>query len=330
MIKTKKFWVFIIFILIVVVIVIVYLSQSKTKPVIQKTLPSPSIPANYKGKLQIGWNISKENFNFPTSVPALEITPKEITLSMAQNIATAAGFTGSPITAQDTIDGTTYIWTKDSASLIITPKNQKIAYDSNGQVKTINKQIDDESLKVIAENFLTQNMLLPKDSYSFSSFLYLKETSSQQGINPATKNEAEITQVNFSPKNAQFPIFSLNPKNTTAFTQILKDGTVFRSQIILFGNLKPTIETYKIKNYTETGESFGSATLVSLNDGNINLPDIPTGNIGKITITNISLVYLFDSPNKTILSPVYLLSGTTDVQGYGSSINALLYLPAIK
>ena len=86
---------------------------------------------------------------------------------------------------------------------------------------------------------------------------------------------------------------------------------------------------YKLKNYQEVVSSSSNAVLVSLDDGNINIADLPKGAVREILISEIELAYLLESGSTKVIQPVYLLKGKANM-GSAGGINAVMYLPAIR
>ena len=105
----------------------------------------------------------------------------------------------------------------------------------------------------------------------------------------------------------------------------MKDGEILNSEIIFPPTYNITKTKHQIKNYNQFISSINKASLVSLNDSNVNLPDLDENEVEEITITEVRLAYLLDDINSQILQPIFVLEGTT-----ASGLNAILYLPALS
>jgi hypothetical protein len=324
--KKRKIFLIIVFLCLVVSLFIFYLSKKKQEE-ITIPLPTPNIPSLVKGTYPVEVDF-KEGFDFPSKIPLLNLQKGVFPEKTITEIANNLGF-GEPFIANDVFDGKTYVYQGETATLTVSVKNQELNYTLNSIPSFANKQLSDSSLVNLATNFLTENGFVSPDDIQFASFSYLKETAGQ-GLYSVSKEEATFYQVNFSSVVSETTILTLNPQDTPIYVRILPDGTVFKARVIRLGTISESLTQYKLKTYDEVVSEITNATLISLDDGNIHLSDIPEGSIENILISEVRLVYLLDSPTSQILQPVYLFKGKATISGFPSEVNASLYLPAVS
>ena len=222
-----------------------------------------------------------------------------------------------------------YIYQSEKSALTVSLKNQEFDYTLNETPSYINKQLNDTSLVSSARDFLTQTGIVPLENIQFSSIVYFKETSGQ-GLYPVSKEEATLYQVNFSSVIADTPILTFNPLNAPIYVRLLPDGSVSQVHVSLLGTISKSDTEYSLKTYDEVISKINDFTLVSLDDGNVHLPDVSNEEINKISIFSIELTYLLDTPTSETLQPVYLLNGTANISGLSTEVSASMYLPAFS
>jgi len=315
---------------------ILYLVLSQKKPVSENpaAFPAPAIPDYVKGQIIFEFNIDSTNPILPQKVSYLRqslntpIPDEEI-----KKIATNLGFTKEASSINDIKMGPVYFYNNPNNFLTIYPQIRKIKFgpatSSDSRIlSAINKNLTDNAMVAIAEDFLINKVGLPKGGIKFNNFIYLERDPTLELFKETDKNSAQIFQLNFTPSDAIYPILTLNPQQTTIYAQVLKDGTVLNSEVVFPGKLSPSINEYPIKSLEQIKNEADKAVLVSLNDSNINLPDLKEGSVRNITVEKVSLVYLLDKPLAEELLPVFLLEGKASVQGYNNLLNVSLYLPA--
>ena len=294
------------------------------------SLPRPNIPKTYEGEPNLVVEIESNNFDFPKTLPVLNAIPSIISEEESIKIANNLGFNFEPVTVPDVIKGKKHRYSGSDYVLLITLESGLIDYERNlilGEVA--NKQLSDAQIIKTAEEFLTQNGLASSSEIKTLSVSYYEERGGQ-GLYQTTHESATFYQVNFTTSIADTPILTLNPQNSPFFVRVLPDGTILKAHIEKFGEIKEGEGVRKLKDYDELLTSQEEATLISLDSGNIYLPDIPKNSIKLITITEIELAYLKESSASQVLQPIFLLKGTADVSGFPDNIDAILYLPAIS
>ena len=325
----KKRKIFIIISLVILGALIVVSLFLKKEEEVVPPLPQPKIPSLLEGTYPVEIFFEQQDFNFPSVISALKL---EKTLLQNQDVARIAsnlGFTSDPLIMEDVFDGKMYIYRSDESALTVSLKNQEFDYTLNQVPAYINKQPSDTALINTAKDFLIQMGLASSENIHFASFVYLEETSGQ-GLYPSSKENASLYQVNFSSEVDDTTILTLNPQNTPAYVRLLPDGSVFKAHVNRLGTISKSTSQYKLQTYDEVLSNINNVILVSLDGGNIHLPDISNKSIKKISIYSIELAYLLDTPTSEILQPVFLLKGTADISDYPAEVSASMYLPAIS
>lgn len=332
--KTKL----IIFMAIVSIISVIYIvsSQDKTPNKIDKQFINPPELSNYfENELTINHSLNEKDFtNFPKTLPYLKQSPlTPFTKIEMENIASNFGFKISPIEIDDTMDGKFYVWNSDKYSLIIHSQIRKIeitpSFNPTGLIRSsFNKQISDEGYKNLAINLIFEKLNINRDFLKFSGLMYLKTEEGLENYRITTKEGAEITQVNLYTSDGSLPIYSVIPYDSQIYVQFTKDGELLNLKASLFSEYKMSDIEYNIKTFTEVVDTINESVLVSLNDSNINIPDLIPTDIKNINIEKLSLVYLQESFTTEILQPVFLLEGSALISEYNSEVTALFYLPA--
>ena len=150
----------IILLVIIFLISVVYLVTSSKNKESQPTISpaKPNIPSYITGSLPILFNIKKEDFNFPTRLPLISVSPKVISKENAIEISKNLGFKDIPQEFNDINEGIKYYWTSDTHSLVITPKTGTIKYNfaSEEVPNTVNKNLSDAELVKTASEFLKE------------------------------------------------------------------------------------------------------------------------------------------------------------------------------
>jgi hypothetical protein len=325
----KKRKIFIIASLVILGVLIVVSLFLKKEEEIAPPLPQPKIPSLLEGAYPVETFFEQQDFNFPSKISALKLEKTLLQNQDIANIASNLGFPVDPLIMEDVFDGKMYIYRSEESALTVSLKNQEFDYTLNTVPAYINKQPSDAALINTAKDFLTQMGFVSSEDIRFESFIYLKETSGQ-GLYPTNKENAMLYQVNFSSVVVDTTILTLNPQNTPVYVRLLPDGSVFKAHVNRLGTISKSTTQYKLKTYDEVISKINDVILISLDDGNVHLPDISNKSIKKISIYSIELAYLLDTPTSETLQPVFLLKGTADISGFPTEVSASMYLPAIS
>ena len=335
--KKKYKYILILFFIILLIVFIIYLFTKNQDSFIDdkekflSSLPEPNVHQEYKGKTELKLELSESEFEFPSTLPLLEkqstieITPDNVT-----SLSSRLGFVDKPIISEDQIKGNTYIFNNSTNSLIVVPRIGNIKYAPNKQAESIianaiNKQLTDKNITNIAKDFLLDKIEIPNNNLTHVNTIYLTLSKTLESYQKTSKEAAVLYQVNFSPIYQKLPLITLNPLNTPYTVQVMKDGEILNSEIVFPPTYKITNTKHRIKNYNQFLSSLNDAYLVSLNDSNVNLPDLDEDKVEEITITKVKLAYLLDDIDNQIIQPIFVLEGTTS-----SNLNAILYLPALS
>ncbi|MBU0570234.1 hypothetical protein KKB40_05695, partial [Patescibacteria group bacterium] len=280
-------------------------SEDTTK---RQPIPTLRLSKFIDGKLPISLSFKEEDFNFPSEMPLLTVSPKFISEEEARQIAENLGLPEEPKIVDDTREGTKYIWTNQDSFLFITPSTASIKYGLSlpEPPNVANKQLNQDSLINIATKFLSDNQIVPQEEIKFTSIIYYKGNSQSGGFQKTTKENANMYQLNFTYKISDLEILNLEPSKPLVFIQILPDGSIYNLEVIRMKTVTNTENKYLIKNYEDLQNSLSEAVLISLLNDYVNLSDLSINSIKSINIDKIQLTYLLDSPLSNTLQPVFL------------------------
>lgn len=293
-------------------------------------LPNQNIPNYLSGsQIQINLNFKQSDFNFPTSLPVLNINSANISLNDAQQIANNFGLNSQPLQLNDINQGLTYLWQDNNQVLTVYSGSGQISYDLPSLVNTTSKgAIGDTELISRANSFLVNKFNFSQDQIKFSFFTYATQPTGSEELNYVSKSAANFYIANFSYDSTNLKIVTLKPTDSLMKVNMLSDGTILHVTAYKYESINPSSSLYNLKNYDQVKANIGQATIVSLNNGNTTLTDLTPQNIKNINITNIETAYLMDSPTTKVLQPIFLLSGTATLTT-NTTVTAVLYLPAI-
>lgn len=295
----------------------------------QSFIPTPYLPDHTKGELRIEAVFDKKDFSFPESTFAVLSKPlPPLSESEVLEIANKMGFGKNYITSNDIRRGKTYIWRGGGKALTVYSKINRVVYNSEVSFPTSNKQLTNKALIKIAEDFLTGSSLVEEGALNFSFFTFIDINLEE--IRPVPKKEATAYRVNFSPVESDIKLVEFDPFKSPISVWIAPDGTVFKAEVASLGQTTFSSEQFALKNYEEFISSISDAVIMSLDDGNLFMGDLPRGSVRKVTINKVELAYLVDSPNSKIYQPIFFLQGIATISGLAEPVNAVLYLPAIK
>lgn len=335
--KPKNILIFIFLALSVISIAYLILSSRGKSPILPPAaFSTPAIPDIIKNKPLIQIDVDSANLNLPAKLPLIRQTaPQALESTIIKNIALNLEFKEDPSSANDAKMGLVYFYNNPKNFLIVYPKIRKIKYgpSTSSQTKidgTINKQLTDNSFVALATDFLVKKIGLPEDSIKLSGFVYLKTETGLELFKETDRSSAQIFQLNFSSSITPYPILTLNPQQAASYVQFLIDGSVLNAEVIFPGQFSLSENEYQLKKYDEAVNSVNQAIIVSLNDSNINLPDLKDGSIKNIVIQKINVAYLLDKPLSETLLPVFLFEGTAMVEGFETPLHISLYLPAFS
>jgi hypothetical protein len=327
----------ILFLIISIVLFVVFKNKKTPNQTVERFQQNLNIPNYFQGSvLPIENNVKKSDFNFPSTLPYLKQTGStSLDTSTINKIAANFGFIGEPQVFNDIQNGKVLIWNGDVYSLTIIPRKNSVQFVSNSGIRNLilnsgDKKLNDEDIKSIANDLLTSKIGIDSNNIKFAGFSYYKIQNGIENLAKTNKDGAQIIQLNYSEGNFKYPILTTDPDKAQITIQLLKNGEVSNLTANLGFNFQNSPSEYPLKSYEQFSKEIGSSILISLNDNNVNLPDIKNSDIKKITIDKISLAYLLDLSTQKISQPVFLLEGTALVNNFNGPINVSLYLPAFE
>lgn len=295
------------------------------------TYPQDSIPQKDSF---IENKINPKNFSFPKELPAIKVKNKVLNKEEATFIAKQIGFSKEPMEFNDVENGKLLIWNGDNYDMTVYLKLGKIkispSYNPLEKIKTApNKQINEEEKIKIAKDFLKEKIGIPENKITHTNIHYLKFEEGKELFTETNKENAEIFQINFTQLFNNIPLITSSPNNYLSYVQVIKDGTIINSEINLIEIVEP-IETHKLKiiDFEDFNNKVGESVLISLNNGNINIPDVKKTDITKITIEKAEIAYLLDDIKQSEFYPVFVLTGKCKLKTITSEVKAILYLKA--
>lgn len=313
-------------------------NQSKQEglPATERFNEPPKITNYFADGLPLKLNITKGDFDFPDKLPYLtQDTKTPFTQDEINKISSSLGFNFDPLRVTDIKDGNILIWNSDNQSLLVAPKIRKVKIVPPTSPRiliqnAIDKKLTEDQYKALGDEFLSQRMPLTPENLKFMDFVYLKIENGLELFRKTLKENSEFVQLNYYQNPLEYPLLSLNPQDSQVIIQFLKDGSILNFEATLPTGIVESPNEYPIKSFEEFTSSINKGILVSLNDGNINLPDIKKSEITNININKISLAYLIDEDKGEIIQPVFLLEGNANVSGYAADVSAQFYLPAFS
>lgn len=334
MIKNKKRTIIILITISIIIFLAFFVFLKNKNNALKENLsvPKTEIEKKYKDKITITLSLEEKDFNFPEKLPLLEIKNQtELDENFAKKIANNLGFPDNFSKINDPIDGKTYFWNNDKATLFVYTKTRKIKYDSKDKILSVNKQIQKEEIPILAKNFLIEKEILNEDSFKIGEVKFLKESNKIEGYEETNKESATLYQVNILPKESNYEIITTDYTTNSSYIQIRTDGTIYALQITFLPLLSKTTSEYKIKNYNEVKESLDEAVLIEMKNNSYHiLSDLPANFFKNTEINKIELAYLMEPNKSTYLTPVFKLLGKTSTNDLEKENEVVFYLPAIS
>lgn len=318
---------------LILVVAILFSSLIKQDDLPNVAIPNSNIPSFLMGdaKIPIKLDLTNVNTDFPSELPLLIVGPSNpTTLEESNQIATSLGFSGEPLNLDDIQEGTTYLWQNPSQILTIYTGSNKLEYSMPNNLIPNPNKISDEALIASAKDFLVNKFQIPVDQLEFSNFTYLEkeEDSNEFHTHYVPQEQAQIYQTNFTYKPTSLKMVTTRPEDAPIFVRMSPDGEVIEARAYKFDNIQTTPTHYQLIPVSELENHLDNATVMSLDRGSLILQEIDSQSISNIDVDSISLAYLFNPTNRTVLQPVYVLSGTATFK-YGTTTEVVLYLPAI-
>lgn len=328
----KKKYILILIPLFVVILIFIYFRQKNKNSVIEITPSKPTIKNNLEGEIKIDTDFEKSKYTFPAKLPTLTFVKKSIDRTYFESIKNKFGIEEDVQEFNDTFEGIKYFVNSKDKFLTATPKTAIIKYGlSTIQFHSVeDKKYTDEELAVLANAFVTNNGFYRTDQISFLNIQYLKRSASSEGLEKSNRNEAEVFGIGFNYSSNDYEIADNYSVKAPIYIEVLKNGEIFNSEIILIEDLKNGITEYQIKNYQEFINSLNQSKIISLEGDYYSVSDIKSINeIQKVSINSVRIAYYDDSKKDNFLQPIFIIDANIQIKG-SSSNKAVLYLPAYK
>jgi len=311
---------------------------SRNKPTAsEKFQQNLAIPNYLAGTtITIENDIKSSDFKFPSQLPYLQQTNiNGLSDAAANTIAINLGFKDAPTISTDVQNGEVIIWNGDQYSLVATPKINTVQLSSNTSARILvqnvtGKKISDSDYQALAQSFLTEKIGLNSASLKFTGFSYFKVANGVEYLANAVKSDAQIVQLNYSEGPSTYPILTPNPDEPQILVQILKDGSIMSFKGDLGLIFKNSPNQYPILDYNQFSQNLNKSIVVSVNNNSVNLPDLNSKSLSGIKVDRVSLAYLIDKSGATVIQPVFLIEGTTELNGVAGTVSISLYLPAFQ
>ncbi|EKD57610.1 MAG: hypothetical protein ACD_57C00212G0002 [uncultured bacterium] len=300
-----------------------------TKP---SLAPQANIPKYINQPIEIQNETKAEDIKIPTEAALLKFNnyDKPLTEQEIESISTTFGVTKQVRIYDDAYGGKTHIWLEDDFSLFIYTKSRTVGYNKNEKPpRIINKQLSNDVLANTALQFTTSHFPQTiSNSLKVGNINYWKSEGLEHREKVENLADADLIQVNLSPSVSSFKVVSLDPQSSPSSVWVLPNGEVFSLSMVLMGEVKEGLEKYKLKTYEEVVNNIGSASLISVDNGNLSVTELKPTQIEMLKVINIELAYLFNPENLEYLQPIFILEAQGSI--LNQETNAFLYLPAIS
>ncbi|KKU10245.1 MAG: hypothetical protein UX13_C0016G0002 [Candidatus Woesebacteria bacterium GW2011_GWB1_45_5] len=316
-------------VLIAIVYVLIKARQTEETPSI--TPRRPGIPSYITGKLPIEFLIEKEGFDFPSQLPTISVSRRALDKSSVSAIAERLGLGSTLSEFEDANEGTKYYASNDKYSYIATPKTSTVKFGMTvSEVPVaVEKNITDEEFVNIATEFLTENAFYAKDKIKALPVVYLKPSSVSEGLEKTDRNSAQVFQIGFTFSSSEYEILTAYSDAPRVTVQLLTDGDVYSSEILLIDGIQKGLTEYPLKTHEEVSAGLDEARLIGLSGDYISPSDLTISDITSLKVEKIRLVYFLEQGKEQFLQPIYLLEGPAGIRNSSANF-ATIYLPAYK
>lgn len=326
--KFKKIKVILILIFILLIISTVFLLLKNRRTSEKENIPQSKLSSQYSGSFSVDLKVARENFSFPTKLPLISISPLSNISEYFTRASEKLGFSGGPLSSEDVFDGRILFWNNDTTSLFAYQKSGLIKYTQRSLPQTINKQLTDQDLVLLATEYLYQNSITEKNTLELINIDYLKK-GENEGFVVTDKKSASVYQVNFQSKSLGYSIFTPYQAQPDIFVQVLPDGSIYQFNYTKVGNYSKGLTEFPLKDYDGLLSSLSQAVLISLNEKQVSLSELAPNYIESVSVDKIILAYLKETQNSTMLYPIYVLSGKAQTKE-DESTGVVLYVPAFS
>lgn len=329
----KKIIVSILLILLLVAPIVFYYTSRKRPQYTQldsgESIPIPVIPDNsqlqqYKIKL----NVKEESLNVPEKIKLITYEAEALSESDIENVAHKLPFADEPQISNDYHNGKNVLYKNNKAYLSSFTEIGQIMYSLH-TFPTISpdNKIDNQQAIQNAVEFLQSTNITNTQENVVANIIYYKISTTETYLIPTDSENAEIIQVNFTPNISEYPILTLDPKQTLTYVLVSINGEIYRAGTTRLKSIE-TSQEVKLRNYEEIQNTLNEAVIVSVKSGEIYVSTIAENSIRSIEINNLRLAYLQTSQKTNTIQPVFLLNGTVNIDSLKETVPITLYLPA--
>ena len=328
--KNKKLLLVLLPVSLLSILAIFWMISKTNQTTKTENFPASTIKPVYEGSFGDLITTEVNTTQFPDKLPLLEISHQKLEDQYVYDIASKLGFSGTPKSTKDVNKGNVLYWTNQTASVFFFPETATIEYNSSLPYdQAVGKPLSDVALVDTAKKFLTENNFLKEDEIGQTEIAYLVKSSQYQGFEPGTKDDALVYKIAFTPRKANYEIVTPNAGEQTVTVSTLADGTVWSAKIVKFTILGNPTEEVRIKKYERVIADFAEqAILMGITNAQILLNDLAKDDIQKTTITSVKLAYLQGSPKSTLLYPIFLITGVSEVTGHPQKVKTIFYMYA--
>lgn len=331
--KLNKKYIFLVAGFVIIIIYFFIYSKNNNKNSDVSIIPlKPTIKTNLEGTININNTFPKTEYTFPSKLPTITLIKKNIDNTFANNIKIKLGISEDIQEFSDSFEGKKYFVNSKDKYLVITPKTAIFKYGlSVSDFPNVNdKKLSDEDFANIAEKFVIDNALYKSDQIKFLNIQYLKKSILSEGLEKSKREEAEVFAVSFTFISNNYEIANNYSVKAPIYIELLKNGEILNSEIILLEDVKIGITEYPIKSYQEFIDNLSYSKIISIEGDYYSVSDIKSlKEIKEVSINNVRVAYYDEGKNDIYLQPIFIISANIKIEGTPSN-RAILYLPAFK
>lgn len=327
----KKYLLTVFIILAIAFVVSVFYLSRKKEPTATIVPQKPSIPSAITGSLPIKTSLKESDFDFPAELPMISITQRILSKEDVETFLNKLGMGTTLDEFGDVNEGVKYYKNSDTHFFVATPKTSVVKYGmSNSEFPiVVSKNIGNTGLVKIATDFIVQNGFYTEEQIKPLPVLYLKTSPTNEGFVETDSLSAQLFQIGFVFKSSGYEIVTDSSEGQQIFVQVLPNGTIYNSEIMLVDEIKEGITRYPLKNYGDLTNSLSQAKLISFSGDYISPSDFTIKDILSLEIESVRLVYFLEKTKPDMLQPIFILEGPAQVSKSTANY-ATIYLPAFK
>lgn len=321
----KIFFITLSLLVLILILLTLKAKDDQTEP--SPKIEPPKIYTNTQAQVPIRLSINEQDFTLPKTLPVYTIENPEKSVEEYQTTANKFSFPNPPYKYVGSGQGKILIWSGEQGTLTIAPQIQKIEFKSAINIPSESFLITDKEIISAAKEFIISKKLLSEENLEFSQIKFI--STAYDRFRSTNKNEANMANVIFHQTINGFKIVNSTPITGSISVHVNTGGNIQAVYIEQVEQLSKQ-ENLSIKTFKELESSISTATLQSLDDGNIDVLFSPLSEIKLVDINKTTITYLKEfSQNQTLLQPIFVLEGVATLKD-GKKVSALFYLPAIS